>query len=830
MKKIIRFSFLFLISFLLIFTITGCKKEKKVDNSIPIILYYNDTKSTIYIEKDGKYEGLFEPTQEGYSFLGWYTAKDGGKKVSKNSLFSKIKCKKLYAKFLVNTYTLSFNTNGGNNMDPVYIEYDTPIDINSFTPYKTGYSFLGWFTEPELLYSFDLKTMPSHDMALFAKWKINTYSISYQTNCDEKIGTSYYDYGSSVSKPKDLSREDYIFDGWFMDSNYNTPYNLYNMPAYNITLYAKWTSLYHYAYFDTKGGTEIDPQYVKYNDKVERPDDPEKPGYGFIDWYTDEKYNDRYDFDSAFGLTDITIYAKYSTEIYTMTFLDEDGSPFVNSIDFSAPYESKINKPTDPEKTGYHLLGWTTEMGGEDLYTFSKMPLNGLTLYAKWEINSYDINIYDGDTVVYSESLYHGDIITNKLLSTDKVGHTFKGFFLDKEFEEAFSFGSSAVKDTNIYMKYDVNYYTMVLYWNNGKEYSTTVYQPYNTTVTQANPTMENMDFDGWYTTSDFVDGTRMFTEDEIIKIPAEVVNLYGRFVNKKYTLTYDSKGGTDVLENNIRVPWGDKLTEPPKPEKKDWQFWAWYTDSNYNSEPVDFDTFEMPTGDTTLYARWYIDNLDFIDQSEVIFVNSKDIATNPLTMELNNPYSTSWATVKDDNLDEEMLNVITVDPNPAISAKIVGITNTGDIVRLRAIQDRIKGEGPAQLKAYKKFAVYDTWINIGMQQPDVGDTLTYMVKYDPNFLFEGEIPFWCGGKDHTFGYTSDLVQSLLFDEFIKNDGKIKRVTIEIKSKEEIDLKGTPDKRTGQNTTTCPDTDGFTILKVENVNADGTYTQEYPEP
>jgi len=62
--------------------------------------------------------------------------------------------------------------------------------------------------------------------------------------------------------------------------------------------------------FNTDGGTEIPEQYVPYNGKVERPEDPVKEGYVFENWYTDSSFKKVYDFDTPVK-GNLTLYAKY---------------------------------------------------------------------------------------------------------------------------------------------------------------------------------------------------------------------------------------------------------------------------------------------------------------------------------------------------------------------------------------------------------------------------------------------------------------------------------------------------------------------------------------
>ena len=70
---------------------------------------------------------------------------------------------------------------------------------------------------------------------------------------------------------------------------------------------------------------------------------------------------------------------------------------------------------------------------------------------------------------------------------------------------------------------------------------------------------------------------------------------------NPGFTITFDSKGGTDVPAHNQM--YGELLAVPEPPSREGYRFTGWYTDTAcFNLWNVDNDTIEM---DMTLYAGW---------------------------------------------------------------------------------------------------------------------------------------------------------------------------------------------------------------------------------
>jgi len=79
------------------------------------------------------------------------------------------------------------------------------------------------------------------------------------------------------------------------------------------------------------------------------------------------------------------------------------------------------------------------------------------------------------------------------------------------------------------------------------------------------------------------------------------VLVLFG-IANSGFTVTFDSKGGTDVpAVSDLR--YGDLVPEPQPPTREGYVFGGWYSDANCQY-PWDFDTMQLPQS-MTLYAAW---------------------------------------------------------------------------------------------------------------------------------------------------------------------------------------------------------------------------------
>ena len=161
----------------------------------------------------------------GYTFGGWNKADGTAWDYASDKVTDNIT---LYAKWTANTYTITFDTVGGSEIAPITQDYGTAITVPA-DPTREGYTFIGWEGEfPE--------TMPAHNMTVTAQWKINRYTITFDTAGGSEITPITQDYGTAITAPADPTREGYTFMGWDREIPKT-------MPAENITLKAKWKDI-----------------------------------------------------------------------------------------------------------------------------------------------------------------------------------------------------------------------------------------------------------------------------------------------------------------------------------------------------------------------------------------------------------------------------------------------------------------------------------------------------------------------------------------------------------------------------------------------------------
>ncbi len=193
------------------------------------------------------------PTRDGYWFIGWYDAANGGKKVGDaGATYNPSGEITLYAHWQEKVeYTVTYNANGGTCGTASATYQGTALTLP--TPTRTGYKFLGWYTAASSgtkIGDAGASYIPEANITLYAQWQINSYTIKVTTNnatvnvngtAVSNNGTVSIQYGAQVtvevtySQSSSKSTTIEGADG----TTYTSPFN---MPAQNVTINATSTS------------------------------------------------------------------------------------------------------------------------------------------------------------------------------------------------------------------------------------------------------------------------------------------------------------------------------------------------------------------------------------------------------------------------------------------------------------------------------------------------------------------------------------------------------------------------------------------------------------
>ena len=179
--------------------------------------------------------------------------------------------------------------------------------------------------------------------------------------------------------------------------------------------------------------------------------------------------------------SNLTLYAQWTANDYTITFDSNGGSP-VASI--TQAFGSAVTAPVDPTRAGYTFAGW-------DPAVPATMPLNGANLTALWTANDYTITFDSaGGTAVASITQAFGSAITAPADPT-RAGYTFAGWI--PAVPVTMPLGGAAL--TALWIAND---YT-ITFDSNGGSAVASITLPYGSAVTApADPTRAGYTFSGW--------------------------------------------------------------------------------------------------------------------------------------------------------------------------------------------------------------------------------------------------------------------------------------------------------------------------------------------
>ena len=134
--------------------------------------------------------------------------------------------------------------------------------------------------------------------------------------------------------------------------------------------------------FNSQGGSEVASQAVYAGEKIVKPANPTKEKEYFVDWYKEAECTNVWDFENETVSQDITLYAKWTSIAYTVTFETNGGSAIEAQL---VPEGTFATKPeTVPTKEGNLFEGWYTEQTMTNLFDFYTPITKDITLYAKW--------------------------------------------------------------------------------------------------------------------------------------------------------------------------------------------------------------------------------------------------------------------------------------------------------------------------------------------------------------------------------------------------------------------------------------------------------------
>ena len=166
---------------------------------------------------------------EGHTFEGWFTDQGLTIPFDISAIDETRSSLSLFAKWVVNQYSITFETQGGSTIPNLVLDFGSVINVPT-APIKIGYTFDGWFNDAlsneEVVVP---STMPATHLTWFAKWIINTHTVTFLNHTNEIIQTFSLDYGLNIENTPAIVRPGYRFLGWSLNGE-RVDFSTFTMP------------------------------------------------------------------------------------------------------------------------------------------------------------------------------------------------------------------------------------------------------------------------------------------------------------------------------------------------------------------------------------------------------------------------------------------------------------------------------------------------------------------------------------------------------------------------------------------------------------------------
>ncbi|MFE5321174.1 InlB B-repeat-containing protein [Paenibacillus sp. NPDC056579] len=229
-------------------TETNVKANKSVSAVFAINTYtvsFNVYGGTAIANQTVAYNGnavkpMVDPVKTGHTFGGWYT--DGSFNTPYLFTDAVTGNTTINAKWTINNYTVSFNVYGGSPISVQTVVYNENAVRPAVDPTKTGYTFVGWYTDGTLNTPYSFASSITDNTTIYAKWSINNYAVRFQSNGGSSVANQSVTYNTYASEPAAPEKPGYDFRGWYTDSGMTSPFGFSTTAiTSDLTLFAKWT-------------------------------------------------------------------------------------------------------------------------------------------------------------------------------------------------------------------------------------------------------------------------------------------------------------------------------------------------------------------------------------------------------------------------------------------------------------------------------------------------------------------------------------------------------------------------------------------------------------
>ena len=237
----------------------------------------------------------------------------------------------LFAQWTANSYTVTFDANGGTTPTPASksVTFGSAYGTLATTT-RTGYTLVGWFTAAsggtQVTTASIVSTASNH--TLFAQWTaLPTHTVTFNANRGIRHDESTGCQRSHRSDPQLPSRAPAIPSATGITAANGSGTSYANGVTYSfaadLTLYAQWTANSYTVTFDANGGTTPTPasKSVTFGSAYGTLATTSRTGYTFVGWFTASfRWYPGDHSQHREHASNHTLFAQWTANTYTVTF------------------------------------------------------------------------------------------------------------------------------------------------------------------------------------------------------------------------------------------------------------------------------------------------------------------------------------------------------------------------------------------------------------------------------------------------------------------------------------------------------------------------------
>lgn len=570
-------------------------------------------------------------TRAGYTFIGWATVANGALAFENNAEFTMgANSVTLYAKWRANNYAVVYNGNGSTGGTTIGSEhvYDTPKVLNNSGFTRTGYTFVGWGTNPtDTVPTYlnqqsvnNLVTQPGGSITLYAVWTPTIYNIVFNANGGAgTMSNQPIAYTSSAPlKANNFTLTGSSFKGWATTQGnadagivaYPDGSNYLMNTSENVVLYAVWSAgTYGITFYPNAPGVSgtMAQQNLVFGQTANLNNNAfSRAGYTFLGWANTPMGIKAFDNGASYTMNTQSagLYAKWDPIVYSVAYNANGGSsaPAPNA----AVYDVEFVIPSaEPIRAGYVFLGWAISANAgtfefETGQSVSNLTVNNGTtvvLYAIWLPNSNTTYKVEH----YQENLTGGYVLyetTTQIGTTAAVGvavyKSYQGFNSNTTHPSSFSSGLIIGNGSLVLRVYYDRTNSLVSFNSKGGSAVPSISGKYGTViVAPTNPVRTGYTFTGW---SPILPST----------IPAGNLTVIALWDANPYNVIFNGNGATNGTMPSQSIVFGSSAVLSSNSFiKNGYSFAGWSSTPAGGKEYNNSSTFTMLTAGVTLYAVW---------------------------------------------------------------------------------------------------------------------------------------------------------------------------------------------------------------------------------